>query len=273
MCSEVFDGVANLLTEEAVAALPNDPSPQMGLFDSRESAAAPDGPGEIAAADIVTPHARLPESKPAAIAQSIAGTTAEAADQASTPHLRAPDHAPCAPRAPPQPEPAFLRSRQRTAYTFTWTLLSLITLVALAGQVALHLRTEIAVLVPQARAYIETACESLGCDLRLPRRAELMSIESSDLQADTQRPGVIVLNALLRNRAPFEQEYPDLELTLTDERDQAVIRRVLKPGDYLQDKRVAVTQGIAAGSEEAVRIYLDTSRIRATGYRLFLFYR
>jgi hypothetical protein len=56
-----------------------------------------------------------------------------------------------------------------------------------------------------------------------------MAIESSDLQADGRRDSVIVLNAVLRNQAPFAQEYPSLELTLTDERDEAVARRVLTP--------------------------------------------
>ena len=31
-------------------------------------------------------------------------------------------------------------------------------------------------------------------------------------------------------------------------------------------------QGISAGSETALRVYLDTSRTRAIGYRLYLFY-
>jgi hypothetical protein len=99
-----------------------------------------------------------------------------------------------------------------------------------------------------------------------------MSIESSDLQADTQRQGVIVLNALLRNRAPFVQEYPDLELTLTDQGDQPLIRRVLKPGEYVQPNRSILAQGIAGGAEESVRIYLDPGGLLATGYQLFLFY-
>jgi hypothetical protein len=83
---------------------------------------------------------------------------------------------------------------------------------------------------------------------------------------------VIVLNALLRNRAPFAQEYPDLELTLTDNGDQPVIRRVLEPADYLQERRSAPAAGLAGGAEETVRIYLDTSGVPATGYQLFLFY-
>jgi hypothetical protein len=139
-------------------------------------------------------------------------------------------------------------------------------------QVTLHFRTEIGVLVPSARASLESACNVLGCDLRLPRRADLMSIESSDLQADSQRTGVIVLNALLRNRAPFAQEYPDLELTLTDQGDRAVLRRILRPGDYLQDKRTSLERGLTGGAEELVKVYLDTGGIIATGYQLFLFY-
>jgi hypothetical protein len=53
-----------------------------------------------------------------------------------------------------------------------------------------------------------------------------------------------------------------------------VLRRVLTPRDYLEQGRgdELVRQGIAGGSEAALRIFLDTSRTRATGYRLYLFY-
>jgi hypothetical protein len=143
----------------------------------------------------------------------------------------------------------------------------------LVAQGLLHFRTEIAVLVPEARAALAQACARLRCELRLPRRPELMSIETSDLQTDNRRDGVIVLNAVIRNRAPFPQEYPSLELTLTDERDQAIVRRVLAPGEYLQAglaERMA--QGIAPGTEAVLRLSFDASRIKAIGYRLYLFY-
>jgi hypothetical protein len=174
---------------------------------------------------------------------------------------------------PTLPVPEFLVApRPRSRYTLVWSLLSLLCLAALSGQAILYFRSEIAVLLPVTRSYLETACDTLGCEMGLPRRADLMSIESSDLQADSKRKGVIVLNALLRNRAPFAQEFPDLELTLTDQGDRAVIRRVLKPGEYLLQKNAIRTQGIAGGAEEALRIHLDTGNIQATGYQLFLFY-
>jgi len=166
-----------------------------------------------------------------------------------------------------QPEPA-----PRSAWL--WALAAFVAAAALAGQAAYRYRGEIAAYAPEARAPLDAACRWLRCAVLLPRRADLMSIESSDLQADPRREGLIVLNAVIRNHARLAQEYPALELTLTDEGGRPVLRRVLMPTDYLEPghSRQLAAQGIAAGAEAALRIYLDSSRARATGYRLYLFY-
>lgn len=262
-CSSVFDGVANLLTEDAVAALPDEPSPQLGLFELGQLRDTANHPGTERA---------TPDS----------GVSIDAGATAAKPALEPASETSFQDAPLPSPGwalqekvviPAFLASeRPRAAFAVVWALLAILALGALATQAALHFRTEVGVLMPAARTHLESACDMLGCDVKLPRRADLMSIESSDLQADGQRPGVIVLNALLRNRAPFAQEYPDLELTLTDQGDRAVIRRVLRPGEYLQEKRAALSLGMSGGVEEAVRIFLETGGIPATGYQLFLFY-
>jgi predicted Zn finger-like uncharacterized protein len=146
-------------------------------------------------------------------------------------------------------------------------------LVALAAQATHYFRTEIAAMVPETRPFLIAACVTLKCDLKLPRRPKLMAIESSDLQADGRRDNVIVLNAVLRNQAPFAQEYPSLELTLTDERDEAVARRVLVPADYLAGQPVEqVSRGIGAGADAPLRVYFDTGSLRAVGYRMYLFF-
>ena len=146
-------------------------------------------------------------------------------------------------------------------------------LVVLAAQVAYYFRTEIAVLIPETRPYLAVACATLKCDLKLPRRPKQMAIESSDLQADGRRDNVIVLNAVLRNQAQFAQEYPALELTLTDERDEAVARRVLMPAEYLAGHPAEqIARGIGAGTDAALRVYFDTGGLRAIGYRMYLFF-
>jgi predicted Zn finger-like uncharacterized protein len=262
-CSSAFDGVSNLLTEEAVAGLPEEPSPQLGLFELRETASTDAGERqafEAAAPDVSNQADSLPSAPPFTPAPQANSQSATKTSSEWTIHDK-------------PVVPAFLASeRPRVAYTLLWSTLAVMALCLLVLQAVLHFRTEIGVLLPPARTYLDPACEILGCEVRLPRRADLLSIESSDLQADGQRSGVIVLNALLRNRAPFAQEYPDLELTLTDQGEKPVIRRVLRPSDYLQDKRSALSLGMNGGGEEAVRIFLDTGGMLATGYQLFLFY-
>jgi predicted Zn finger-like uncharacterized protein len=155
-----------------------------------------------------------------------------------------------------------------------WGFLALLALLALAAQATYRFRAELAATLPAARAPLDAACRLVGCTVQLPRRPDLMSIDSSELQADPRRQGIIVLNAVLRNRARFAQDYPALELTLTDDAERPVLRRVLAPRDYLDAGRAAqlLPQGIAPGGEASLRVYLDSSRSPATGYRLYLFY-
>ena len=159
-------------------------------------------------------------------------------------------------------------------HTWLWALAVLLALAGIAFQTLHRFRAELAAQVPGIRPTLEAACRTLRCQVALPRRPELMSIESSDLQADPRREGIIVLNAVLRNRARFAQDYPALELTLTDEGDRPLLRRVLAPRDYLDPARAPflVPEGIGPGGEASLRVYLDSSRSRATGYRLYLFY-
>lgn len=169
------------------------------------------------------------------------------------------------------PMPEFLAPPEpRARLAWLWGLAAFAALAMLAAQAAYRYRAEIAAAVPAARAPLDAACRVLRCSVPLPRRPELMSIESSDLQADPRRDGLIVLNAVLRNRAALPQAYPALELTLTDEAGQPVVRRVLLPADYVEPERSR--EGIAPGAEASLRLYFDSSRARATSYRLYLFY-
>ncbi|MDR1708488.1 MAG: zinc-ribbon domain-containing protein [Candidatus Accumulibacter sp.] len=142
--------------------------------------------------------------------------------------------------------------------------------LVLAGQMLFHFRTEAALAAPSLRPAIDAFSEALGAPLQLPRRADLVSIEASDLQFDPANEDLLVLNATLRNKAPHAQAYPSLELTLTDTLDAPIARRVFGPADYLP----AAAPGAAfpAQSDAGVRLWLETVEIHAAGYRLFVFY-
>lgn len=171
------------------------------------------------------------------------------------------------------PVPEFLHHEPVAQRRYAWGFWALLALLLLTGQVLTHYRTQVATLWPWARPHLAAACAFVGCELHLPRHPELLSIESSDIQTDRARENIVVLNTVMRNRAPFTQAYPALELTLTDERDYAVLRRVLLPADYLgttTPERAA--QGIAGGAEAALTLHLDDGGRRAVGYRLYLFF-
>ena len=57
-------------------------------------------------------------------------------------------------------------------------------------------------------------------------------------------------------------------------KDRPLLRRVLGPRDYLDPGRapMLLSEGIGPGGEASLRVFLDSSRSRATGYRLYLFY-
>ena len=168
-------------------------------------------------------------------------------------------------------EPFLHEAPAETRKVWPWILGGSFALLALGLQVAVQFRVELAVLASAARPLLEAVCSAAGCEVGLPAKAELMLIESSDLIPDAERKGVMSLAATLRNQAPFTQEYPSLELTLTDLANQAVARRVFKPANYLSAK-VLVADGMAARSELAVNLPLDTGQVAASGYRLYLFY-
>jgi predicted Zn finger-like uncharacterized protein len=154
-----------------------------------------------------------------------------------------------------------------TAKTPLWPYLLFLVLLLLVlfGQLAHYYRTGIVQRLPATAA----AYGLLGVDVPLPRTAALVSIETSDLQLDNVR-GLFVLNATLKNRAPYAQAWPSLELTLTDVSDRVIARRVIAATDYLPSD--APGSAFAANADIAVRLWIDASGVGAAGYRLYIFY-
>ena len=173
-----------------------------------------------------------------------------------------------------EPLPAFMAEETRRPRRALWLTLAFLAALGLAAQATYHFRAEIAMKVPQARAPLDEACRLLGCEVPLPRQLRLLSIDSYEVRADPGRDGVIVLSAVIRNRAPYPQAYPALQFALTDEDSENVASRVLSPRDYLDAQAAArlIPKGIDANGAASLTVHLDASRTRATGYRLELFY-
>lgn len=162
------------------------------------------------------------------------------------------------------------KSSAKTA-RWPWIAGSSLLFLVLLAQVLYFQRVEIAARLPGLKPLLTAYCDLLQCSIPLPQKAELMSIESSDLEADAQQVNVITLNALLHNRAPYTQAYPSLELSLTDLEDRVVARRTFVPSEYLrtgEDEK----SGFAANRELSIKLRLGINDLTAAGYKLFLFY-
>jgi predicted Zn finger-like uncharacterized protein len=163
------------------------------------------------------------------------------------------------------------REFQPKRRTWPWTIASLLSLIVLLAQIAYFFRIDLAARLPNLKPALIGYCQILKCTVPLPQHTDLISIESSELQADPVKAGQITLNALLRNRAPYAQAFPNLELTLNDSQDQPLARRVFRPAEYLPPLEKE-SVGLLPNYETTIQLPLNITELRPMGYRLVLFY-
>ncbi|MCX7176133.1 MAG: zinc-ribbon domain-containing protein [Proteobacteria bacterium] len=220
--------------------------------------------------DAMTAPAAPIESEPEfeAMADSVADIPEDVPVEPA-PVIEAQDEIPWEEVEPRQVEEIEAQPRRRA---WPWVLASVLALMMLTLQLTMQYRVELSVLAPTMKPLLLALCQPFDCDVPLPHVGDLVSIEASDLHPDARQKDQLILAATLKNRAPFAQAYPHLELTLTDTFDKAILRRVLLPAEYLAAD-VNSAKGFVANSEIAVNLALcyDGSA-PATGYRLYLFY-
>lgn len=155
--------------------------------------------------------------------------------------------------------------------TWPWVVGLLVLVVLLAAQSAYFFRVSLAARLPALKPALLEYCHVLGCGVPLPQNAELISIESSGLEAAPDHDNEIAFSALLRNRASYALAFPVLALTLNDEQDKTLARRLFMPKDYLPSGET-MQAGFAANHEVSIKLRLNTDDLRPAGYRLELFY-
>jgi predicted Zn finger-like uncharacterized protein len=264
-CSAVFDGLANLVPESG-----REPAPAEQTTPGTADAT----PTEMESLDFADPAWRAsagdagkineaeepePVSGEAPVADARPADAADAAP--SFPEAEAAE--PEAEEAEPQ---RWLRREWRTV------AVSALLALLLAAQIGIHRRDVLAAEHPGLRGVLAGLCGIVGCEVRLPRAVDRLSIEGDEMvAADPKEPSRIALVATLRNSAPFPVAFPSLELSLQNAGEEVLARRVIGPADYTQAES-DLTRGIPARGELNLRLSLDTGSMRAEGYRLLLFY-
>jgi predicted Zn finger-like uncharacterized protein len=225
-------------------------------------------PAEEAVVDIPSPPE--PPPQPAASIQPEYTEPAEPAE---------PETHQAEPQAEPQPyRPIYIEDDQllrapppRSRWQRIYAPICVLLLLCFAAQWAYYQRTAISMELPWLRPKLISACQILGCSMPLPKNTEMLRSEWSELSYVPDFPNIIQLNASLRNLAQYEQALPLLEVTLTDDQERVVLKKVFKPSEYLshQDKN-----RLQFDAQDELRAFLqiDLGELHSTAYSIYWFY-
>ena len=116
----------------------------------------------------------------------------------------------------------------------------------------------------------------MRCTVGYARRLERIAISASSLQPPPGAAAIddgrsrLVLNLMLRNRYDKPQHWPALVLDLTDLSDTVVVRKVLRPEDYLTPEQLRGPFGPAG--ELKISVPIEVAGVQVNGYQLDKFF-
>lgn len=232
-------------------------------------------PTSTATPDATPPEQLAPEARLLTAANTDFAPTSDDPIAYPLPAQASPVAAPAVENAE-QEEPGFVTATRRQQHRKHRTRMlfgvgSAILALVLLAQASYALRNQIAAHLPQTKPALLAICEALGCSIALPAKIDAITIESSELQAQTSPADSLVLTVLLRNRSGTVQTWPNIELTLNDGNQRAILRRVFTPKEF-PVSAADIADGIAANSEQSVRFRFTLPQLQAAGYRVVLFY-
>lgn len=170
-------------------------------------------------------------------------------------------------------EVSFMREARRRAFwrrpvvRLGLTTLGLALMATLLVQVVVDRRDQLAAYRPELRPALEALCQLAACSIQPWRQIDALIIDGSSF--NSLAPNVYRLALSVKNMAALEVAKPSIELTLTDVRERALLRRVLTPAEL-----GAAATTIKAGGEWAATatVQLAASVAGVAGYRVLAFY-
>ena len=261
--------------------LPGQPEPSPGPeAASRQAAPAAEPPLlQEPQAEVLPPAAApfdTPEPGPGAadVEQIVALPVPEDGNFLPVKRSRPEPAAVVVPVVAPVPEPEFVtqgRRRQSSGKKVRILMAgaSLLLLLALLGQGLSVLRNPLAAHMPSLKPALLALCASLGCRVEMPAQIDYVTIDQGELQ--TLSENTFSYATVLHNQGSTLQAWPDIELILNDGSDRPVLRRVFTPSEFLGPPSLP-EQGLAAHSEQAVKLYFELAGVKASGYHIAVFY-
>ena len=258
-CAHEFEGQAHALTEpwlESATDSPADSLLSSPRIDVEALLRRQDTPSESVPVSPPTP-ARVPAPAPSS---SPASGLAPASLPLETEKTR----------APALPLKTDVQSQSPVFSAVRWDVwmlrgMALLLTGGLIVQALVFFRDELAARLPNSRPLLEALCGPAACTLAPLRLGNGIVIDSSSL---VRGDAGLTFHVSLRNSLEVPLAMTALELTLTDDQDRVLMRRVLKPHE------LGAPAELAAGQMWTGALGVEPGKVdtEITGYRLVSFY-
>lgn len=173
-------------------------------------------------------------------------------------------------------EPAFVKKAERRErlggiLRMTMFLLAAAMIPVILLQSMYYWRNQIAATVPAIKPMLNGMCATFHCTVGLPAEIDQLSLESNELQVVPPSQNIYALSVVIRNRSTEAQAWPHIELTLNNDDEKPVVRRVFRPQEYLASPQV-IDNGVSGSGEQQIKLTFELKDALVSGYRIYLFY-
>jgi predicted Zn finger-like uncharacterized protein len=146
---------------------------------------------------------------------------------------------------------------------------NLLLLLLLSTQAVIFYGGQLAQNFPATQPVLSGICHVVGCQLTPLQDINLIDLVEARVAPHPKFDKALRIRATLVNRAGFNQPYPVMEVTLSDNNGQVIARRSFRPEEYLEklhEDRRGMPQNVA------VSVLLDVTHPnnRALGYEIRL---
>ncbi len=125
----------------------------------------------------------------------------------------------------------------------TWTLVTVIALIGVVGQIAWFNRDQVLANYPEAGPYLKQFCEKYGCDIIRVHNPTAITMLNRDVRLHPTYEDTLLVNATMKNELDVKQAYPRVQLTLFDTNGGLLGYREFEPTDYL-DSSIDIDGGM-----------------------------
>lgn len=152
-------------------------------------------------------------------------------------------------------------------HTLATGILNILLLIVLGAQLV-HWQRFAVLEHPQLGPLLARAYATLGVTLEPPRDLAALNVSRTEVSSHPDHPRALHLTAVLENRSPHAQPWPELHVDLQDRWGETVATRYFSAAEYLRNPAVAAQLPLRAGERHAVELAIVDPGSAAVGFQV-----